>query len=114
MREEGLIVRLCERFGGTVTRKEGRRSNHSPSFLWRVTGANALLFAEEVGPAMFAKRRHAELIVRFQTLKGKFRAGNGYLSDETYAQYEKFWLEMSSLNERGIGKPNETYERKAP
>ncbi|QNN99113.1 LAGLIDADG endonuclease [Streptomyces phage Faust] len=102
MRDKQIIEALAEQFGGTATLVKKRSDKHSDYYAWRVTGKNALAFAESIEPYLIGKKDQAQLIIGFQN--EKILNGNQPLPDSRYEFYTSCYAKMRELNTKGVGK----------
>jgi len=105
MRDKHIIEGLVETYGGTCKEYKPRKTTHSTTYKWNVTGKKAKAFAERVVPHLLVKQEHANTLIVFQAEKEA--NGNRPLTEERYEKYGSLFQEMKSLNTKGNSHPQE-------
>ena len=103
MREKYLVEKFLA-FGGSIGRQWPRKSTHSITYRWSVSGTEAMEFAKIFCDLCQAKGQQLRLAIRFQKLKERRKNKYTPISNSIVLSYEKMWNQMKVLNQKGVGK----------
>lgn len=83
-----LIDFLKENFGGTVCKQKTYKSHHKPSWSWRVSYNDAVLFIEQIWPFLKerSKRKRCEMILT--SYKALTNRNGKYTSEQVQAKLD--------------------------
>lgn len=99
IREEHIVDALVNRYGGSKTKKLGRKANHSDTFRWKVGNASLLGFIDDVRPYLLIKHQQADLIKNFYRIRlGK---ATSPITDEELSAQTLIHENLKVLNQKG-------------
>jgi hypothetical protein len=100
IREKWLLEIWKEQFGGwKINTARQASSKHAPAFAWATSDRRIIPFLDVVQPHLLLKAKQAMVVREFVELKAAH--GYGPLSDEQYAERERLWSDLKTLNTKG-------------
>ena len=106
MTDQPTIAYLHAVFGGTFTQRTIRNPRHKPQWTWTVVCGRALLVLAHLLPYLRIKRRQAEILLAFGSLKWRPGPAKGSRASrpiplELRVQRDVLYEELAALNKRG-------------
>lgn len=106
-----LVDLFSKYYGGhTAHRKDSRvEKKWADSYTWYCPDGSSVEFLLDIKNYLLIKHKQAEILIKFQELKTKYRRkslgqgkGTAPLSDVEIADKEKHYLKIKALNTKGI------------